>query len=105
MTSSPDPRYGGLIWTHHALQRVTEREINQDLIYQAVTRPDTTQWAKSHRAIKYQKVIGDLLVEAVVNKQSSREWVILTCWTRPASEFRPHIPLWERFFRWLFSGL
>lgn len=105
MASAPDPRYGGLIWTHHALDRIQERQLDQSLVYQAITKPDTTKWARSHRAIKYQKIIGTLLVEAVVNKQSSSEWIVLTCWSRPASEFRMEYPLWERAIRWLYNVL
>ena len=76
-------RYGGLIWTNHALERLTQRNLSQEYAHLAFTHPDSTIRGKKPNTTEYQKQIDKYLVTVIATKNDRNEWVILSCWVDP----------------------
>lgn len=94
-------KYKGVIWTNHVLQRLKERGLDQSLVWLAFRHPDTSEYATTKRAYRYQKVIGNRLIEVIAKKNDRGEWLILSCWSRPASRFKEKKLWWEKLLMWL----
>lgn len=75
--------YGGAIWTNHALQRMGERLLPQDMAYQAFRSPDRSFPGKQPGTSQYQKQFGKSLVTIIATQNEKREWIILSCWIDP----------------------
>lgn len=96
-----DPFYGGVIWTNHALERAKERNLTQQEILDSIKNFSTSYNGKTHKSIKYTRVSHDKMVEVIVKYNDKNELIILSCWSRPKSKFKPKIPFWEIVIRWI----
>ncbi len=76
-------QYAGAIWTHHALERLGQRGLSQELAGQTFSRPDRTLIGKQAGTIEYQKNFGKSLVTVIAKKNDRGEWIILSCWIDP----------------------
>lgn len=76
-------KFGGLIWTNHALERLSQRNLKQDLAYLAFTNPDRTVPGKKSHTTEYQKRIQQYKVTVIATKNDKNEHVILSCWVDP----------------------
>lgn len=75
--------YGGAIWTNHALERLGQRGLSQDLASQTFNRPDKSIPGKQSGTMEYQKRFGPSLVTVIAGKTEKNEWLILSCWIDP----------------------
>lgn len=80
--------YGGVVWTHHALQRLRERNITQQDAWATFQHPDQSRYAKSQGGWIYYKTYGDQKIEVVAKQNEKKQWIILTVWSRPVYEKR-----------------
>lgn len=78
-----DNKFGGVIWTNHALQRLKERNITQSDAWATFRRPEQSRYAKSKGAWVYYKTYGAEKIEVVAKKNEKGEWLILSVWSRP----------------------
>lgn len=76
-------KYGGLIWTNHALERLSQRNLNQNYAFSAFTDPDRTVPGKKNNTTEYQKRIQQYKVTVIATKNDKNENVILSCWVDP----------------------
>jgi hypothetical protein len=83
-----DNKYGGVIWTNHALQRSKERHIKQSDAWATWKRPERSRFDSKKGAWIYQRIIDDRLIEVVAKKNESKEWLILSLWSSPAATRR-----------------
>ncbi len=74
--------YRGAIWTNHALERLGQRGLTQELAASAFTNPDKTIPAKNG-GTEYQKHIGNSLITLITKKNEKGEWVVLSNWIDP----------------------
>lgn len=89
MTSETNHHYRDLIFTKHALDRLHDRSLAKEAIYQTIHAPDRThklgghkkKFVKSHRQRLYQVV-------AEFNPQQ-QAWVIISAWVRGESDREP----------------
>jgi len=81
-----DNKFGGVIWTNHALQRLRERGIKQGDAWATWSRPDQSRYAKSKGAWVYYKTYGNQKIEVVAKQNEKKEWIILSVWSRPVFE-------------------
>lgn len=81
-----DNKFGGVIWTNHALQRLKERKISQSDAWATFRRPEQSRYAKSKGAWVYYKTYGTEKIEVVAKKNEKGEWLILSVWSRPVYE-------------------
>ena len=78
-----DKKYGGIIWTNHALSRMRERGIKQGDALVTWKRPDNSRYAKNKGAWIYHRTFGDRKIEVVAKKNEKKEWLVLSVWSRP----------------------
>ena len=105
LMKSLDPHYGQAIWTNHALQRLRDRQLDQGTVWLAFQHPDTSSYATSQRTYKYHKIINHQLIEVIAKKNKQGQWLILSCWSKPASQFKPSIPFWESAIKYLWEKI
>ena len=82
MSFTMNKQYKNLVFTTHALERLKERSLSQDTVYQAVNRPDfqkdigdtKTKFFKTIRTRKVQ-VIGTYL-------SKEKKWLVVSVWVR-----------------------
>lgn len=75
--------YGGVIWTHHALERLHERSISQGDAYLTFTKADHTRKASSQGGWVYEKTLNGWNIEVVAKQNEKKEWIILSVWAKP----------------------
>lgn len=75
--------YGGAIWTNHALERLGQRGLSQELAWKAFQFPDKSFKGNQPETIEYQKSFGKSLVAIIAKQNEKKEWVILSCWVNP----------------------
>jgi hypothetical protein len=78
-----DNRFGGVIWTNHALGRMRQRGISQSDAWATWSRPDQSRYATARGAWIYYKTYGREKIEVVAKKNERGEWIILSVWSRP----------------------
>lgn len=76
-------KYKGLIWTNHALQRLSERKIPQDWAWRAFRFPDSKQKGKKKNTFEHIKQYNNLSVTLIATKSEQKEWIIISCWVDP----------------------
>jgi hypothetical protein len=74
--------YNGLIWTNHALERLTQRGLSQSLASSAFHTPDKTI-PNRDGATEYQKRVENSLITLIVKKNERNEWLVLSAWIDP----------------------
>lgn len=77
-----DRNYGGLIWTNHAIQRLSERGITQGDAWAAWNRPDQSRYASSKGAWIYYRTWGNTKIEVVAKQNEKKEWIVLSVWSK-----------------------
>lgn len=85
-----DRNYGGVIWTNHALQRLSERGITQGDAWATWKNPDQSRYAKSRNAWIYYRTYGVTKIEVVAAQNERKEWIILSVWSRSLGDRNTH---------------
>ncbi len=80
---SGERNYGGVIWTNHALERLGQRGLTQEIAWQAFQHPDEERVGKTSDSMEYHRRIGKSEVTVVAKQNEKREWLILSCWAYP----------------------
>lgn len=81
-----DNKFGGVIWTNHALKRLNERGIKQGDAWATWKNPDQSRYAATKDAWVYYKIYGDTRIEVVAKQNERKEWIILSVWSKPVYE-------------------
>lgn len=76
-------RYGGIIWTNHALKKLKERGLYQDIALQAFKYPDKTFQGKKEGTFEYQKRVDKSFVTIIATKNENDEWIVISAWIDP----------------------
>jgi hypothetical protein len=79
-----DRNYGGVIWTNHALARLSQRGIKQGDAWATWKNPDQARYAVIKGAWVYYRTYDDTKIEVVAKQNEKKEWVILSVWSKPA---------------------
>jgi len=77
-----DKNYGGVIWTNHALQRLTERGIKQGDAWAVWNRPEQSRFSATQGAWIYYRTYYDERIEVVAKQNERKEWLILSVWSK-----------------------
>jgi hypothetical protein len=78
-----ETHYRGAIWTHHAMQRITERGFDQDAAGWTFTNPDSIQPGKQPGTQEYKKRFNDKTITLIGKKNDQGEWIIISAWIDP----------------------
>lgn len=90
----PQQHYGNTIWTNHALERLGQRGLSQEMSFQAFQNPDKTIPGKNPGTTEYTKKFGISTVTIIAKKNERNQWIILSCWMDPplygTSDYKKH---------------
>lgn len=75
-------KFGGVIWTDHALERIKERGIPKEYATEALKNPDSVSPSKE-KGVRIRKQIEDKKLTLVVKKNEKSESVVLSIWMDP----------------------
>lgn len=75
--------YGGLIWTNHAIERLSQRGLSQELAWTAFKNPDSTRLGSQQDATEYIKRVDTSRITLIAKQNEKREWIVLSCWIDP----------------------
>jgi hypothetical protein len=80
-----DNRYKGLIWTNHALERLTQRGISQGDAWATWNRPQQSRPGTDslQGSWIYYRTWGNTRIEVVAKQNEKKEWVIISVWSDP----------------------
>jgi len=101
-------RYGNVIWTNHALERLRERGIRQSDALATFNKPEQSRHGSNERGSwVYYRTYGSERIEVVAKKNEKGEWIILSVWSKPVYQKqearRKNQGLLIRFIKWLFK--
>lgn len=101
-----DRNFGGVIWTSHALKRLSERGIGQGDAWVTWKRPDQSRYAKSKGAwVFYRTFGGRQRLEVVAKKNEEGKWLILSVWSKAVSDkSKPKKSFLKTIFSLLIKG-
>ena len=75
-------KYGGVIWTNHAMERLQSRALKQDLAWQAYRYPDS-ETRRKDGSVEFLKRFGNHTVTTIAKQNENREWIIISTWVDP----------------------
>lgn len=75
--------YAGLIWTNHALARLKERGLSQELAARAFTEPDEFFPGKKTGTMEYRKKVESSVITLILKQNEKKEWLVLSAWIDP----------------------
>lgn len=76
-------KYGGLIWTNHALERLSQRGLPQDLAWQAYRYPDDIQKDTYRNSTTYLKKHEKYLISLIIKENEKKELIVVSAWIDP----------------------
>ncbi len=76
-----DNRFGGVIWTNHALDRMRERGIKQGDAWATWRNPQESRKGTAPGSWVYYRTYGDTRIEVVAKQNERHEWIILSVWS------------------------
>ena len=101
-----DRNFGGIIWTNHALQKLSERKIKQGDAWATWRNPEQSRKARIPGAWVYYKTYGNQKIEVVAKKNEKGEWIILSVWSGPVWQKKSNVePLWQLILRKIFPKI
>jgi hypothetical protein len=93
-----NPRYGGVIWTNHAIKRLYERGITQSDAWYSFQHSDRQLPGKTPGTIRYYKDYGAQRIEVIATQNEKKEWVILSCWSKMMGTGKSVFPRKENIY-------
>lgn len=75
-------RYHDLIFTNHALARLSQRGFTKEMVVQTFSNPDSQNKSKNG-GTEFNKKFGGQTVTVVAKQNEKYEWVVLSCWIDP----------------------
>jgi len=74
--------YGGVIWTNHAMERLSKRNIHQSDALKVMQKPDKTFPGKKENSIKFIRELNGRKIHLVGSLNEYKKWVVVTAWVR-----------------------
>lgn len=74
--------FGGVIWTNHALARLSERGIKQGDAWAVWNRPEQSRYSTTKGAWVYYRTFGTQKIEVVAKQDENKKWIILSVWSK-----------------------
>lgn len=98
-----DSKFGGVIWTNHALEKLKERGIKQSDAWATWRNPQQSRRARIPGAWVYYRTYGNEKIEVVAKKNEKGEWVILSVWSRPVFKESGNESFWAFLLKKIFG--
>lgn len=85
-----DRDYRGFIFTKHALERLSDRSITQDMVIQALQHPENTHPTGKRATMKFIKTVnGRLLHVVATHLPKDDKWLVVSVWVRGEDDKEP----------------
>ena len=78
-----DQRYGGVIWTNHALSRLHDRGLTQELAWYTFKHADKTLKGKEQGTTEFHRKEKGSTITVIAKQSEKKEWIIISCWANP----------------------
>lgn len=79
--------YAGAIWTDHAIERLCERKMPQEVAALALSKPDRGEKGKNPGTMVYIKDYvkngRDYIIQVIVKKNKKGELIVISTWVDP----------------------
>lgn len=75
--------YKNLIWTNHAILRMRDRGLSQDMATQTFIHPDKKIKGKTYGSFEYQKYFKNSLVTLIAKQNEKNQWIVISAWIDP----------------------
>jgi hypothetical protein len=72
-----------LIFTNHALERISDRKMNKNMILQAFSSPDSKNKGKKPDTTEFIKHTGSSTITLIAKQNEKNEWIALSAWIDP----------------------
>lgn len=72
-----------VIWTNHALQRLSDRKTDKDFVLQAFYNPDKRNPGKQSGTTDFIKQVGKYKITLIASQNEKYEWIIISAWVEP----------------------
>lgn len=82
----------GVIFTDHVIKRLYERGITQSDAWYTFRHPDKQARGMTPGSYRYSKTYGQQRIEVITKQNESKEWVILSCWSKLVGDGKPIFP-------------
>lgn len=92
-------QFKGTIFTNHALERLSQRQITQSDAWYTLRRPDKSLKGKSPGSWKFYKDYGSQRIEVIAKKNEKGIWVVLSCWSKQMGNNQPIFSHKEKFHK------
>lgn len=79
--------YKNLVFSKHALGRLSGRVLTQDAIYQTVTAPDQTFLDKNNT--KFIRTVNNRRIHVVTEPIENHQWLVVSAWVRGEEDKEP----------------
>ena len=74
--------YGGIIWTNHAIERLSKRKISQANALKVMQKPDKTFPGKKDNSVKFIRTLNGRRIHLVGALNENKKWIVVTAWVR-----------------------
>jgi len=104
-----DRKFGGVIWTNHALDRLRDRGIKQGDAWATWNRPEQSRKGTVAGSWVYYRNWGGTQIEVVAKQNEKGEWLILSVWSRLAPRSLGEVgpasktSFWRKLYNFLFT--
>lgn len=75
--------YQGFIFTKHALERLNDRSVSQELVIKTLQNPDSTQPTEKPGNVKFIRNLHNRNVQVIATYlENQKKWLIVSVWVR-----------------------
>lgn len=78
-----------VIFTKHALSRLSERSLTKDQIVEVINSPQLTKPIAQTQTTKFIKTINDRRIHVVASLSSEKKWLVISVWVRGEEDKLP----------------
>lgn len=99
--------YKNLVFTKHAWERLSDRSLTQDVVFQVIQSPDKT--VHNQHNFKFIRTVSERTVHVVATPIEHGQWLIISTWVRGEEDKKNFV--WEllvtpfRIVWWIIKSL
>lgn len=97
-------QYKELVFTNHALERLTQRHVSQSEAWATWRRPRKRYYAATKGGWVCERIWGKRQIEVVVTHNERKQPVVISVWANTL-RYRQQQPTWLRFLKWIWKRL
>lgn len=96
--------YGDIIWTNHAIEKMSDRGIDQSDALETFRYADTSLQGKNPGSIEFVKHYGPTTITLIAKQNEKGEWIVISVWQDPPNPGTKDAKQKERYQKMQKSG-